>query len=60
MNQLNDLHGDEPTDKIREWNSQPPTVHFKSITSPPKTSPMVLDITGRLNYHSIENGDVEV
>ena len=60
MNQFNALHGDEPTDPPREFNSQPPAAHFKYRTSPPKTSPVISDIMGRLNHHAIYNGDVEV
>ena len=30
------------------------------MTTPPKTSPVVSDIMGILNNHSIDNGDVEV
>ena len=60
VNQLNDLCGDEPTDTTRECNSQHPTSHFKSRTSPPKTSPVISDIMVRLNHHAIDNGDVEV
>ena len=59
-NKLNALHGDEPTDAPREWNIQPTEAHFKYRTSPPKTSPVVSDITGRLYHHAIDNGDVEV
>ena len=32
INKLNALNGDEPTDPPREWNSQPPTSHFKYST----------------------------
>ena len=60
MNQFNYLCGDEPTEPPREWNCQPPKYHFKSRNSPPKTSPVVSDILGRPNNHSIYNGDVEV
>ena len=60
MNQLNPRHGDETTDPPQEWNSQHIEDHFKYRTSPPKTSPMVLDIVGRMNHHAIDNGDVEV
>ena len=58
--QFNALRGDEPTDLPRDWNSQHPEVHFKSRTSPLKTSPVVLAIIGRLNRHAVDNGDVEV
>ena len=60
MNQFNALHGNEPTDPPRDWSSQPPEAHFKSRTSPPRTSPVVSDIMGRLNHRAIDNGDVEV
>ena len=60
MNEFNDLPGDEPTDTPEYWNIPPPEVNFKSWTSTPKTSPVILDIMGRLNNHSIYNGDVEV
>ena len=60
MNQLNFLHGDEPTDPPREWNSQPPEYHFKSSTSTPKTSTMVSAIMEIINQHAIDNGDVKV
>ena len=59
MNQFNDFHGDELTDPPIEWNSQHPSANFKSRNSPPKTSPMVSDIMGRLNHHAIYNVDVE-
>ena len=60
INQSNSLRGDEPTEPPREWNNQPPEVHFKYRTSPPKTSPVVLYIIGRLNCLSVDNGYVEV
>ena len=60
MNQFNDLHDDEPTDPQREWNIQLQSYHFKSRNSPPKTSPVFSAITGVLNHHVIDNGDVEV
>ena len=60
MNQFNDLHGDEPTDTPGYCNIQPLAYHFKYRTSPPKTSTVVSYITGRLNNHAIDNGDVEV
>ena len=60
MNQTNVFHGDEPTETPRERNRQPQSDHFKSRTSPPKTSPLVSYIIGRLNHHSIDNGDIEV
>ena len=60
MNQFNALHGDEPTEPPREWNCQPPAAHFKSRTSPTKTSPLVSAIMGRLNHNTVDNDDVEV
>ena len=60
MNQFNTLNGEEPNDPPREWKSQHPEAHFKSRTSPPKNSPMVLAIMGRLINHAIDNGDFEV
>ena len=60
LDKLNTVHGDESTEPPREWNKQTPAPHFKSNTSPPKTSPVVSDIMGRLNNHDIENGDAEV
>ena len=60
MNNFNALHGDEPTETTREWNSQPKAAHFKPITSPPNTSTVVSDIMGRLNQHAIDIGDAEV
>ena len=59
-NQLNALNGDKKTDPPRKRNSQTPEDHFKPRKSPPKTSPVVSDIMGRLNNHAIDNGDVEV
>ena len=59
MNEFNALHGDEQTEPLREWNIQPLSDNFKSRNSPPKTSPMVSAITGRLNHHAIDNGDDE-
>ena len=60
MNQFNALNCEEPNDPPRDWNIQPPASHFKSRTSPPKTSPMVSAIMGVLNHRAIDNGDVEV
>ena len=60
MNPFNVLRGDEPNEPPIEWNSQPSEAHFKYRTSPPKTSPVVSSIMGRLNHHVIDNGDVEV
>ena len=55
MNQFNVIHGDEPNDPPREWNIQLPAHHFKSSKYTPKTSPVVSDITGRLDHHAIDN-----
>ena len=60
MNHFNALHGEEPNEPPRDWNSQPPVYHFKYTTSPPNTIPVVLAIMGRLNHHGIDNGDVKV
>ena len=60
MNQFNALHGEEPNEPPRVWNSQPPAADFKSITSPPKTSPMFSAIMGILNNHAIDNVDAGV
>ena len=60
MNKLNDLHGDEPNEPLRQWNSQTLADNFRYRTSPPNTSPVVSDITGRLNHHAIDNGDVKI
>ena len=60
MNQLNTLHGDEPTDPLIYWNIQPLAVQLKSRTSPPNNSPVFLSIVGILNHHVVDNGDVEV
>ena len=58
--QLNSLYGKEPNDTPREWNSQPPAVHFKSRNSIPKISPVVSDIMGKLNHIAIDNSYIEV
>ena len=60
MNNFNALHGDEPKEPPREWNSQPPETHFKSRTPPSKTNPVISVIMGRLNHHAIDNGDVKI
>ena len=59
MNQFNSLHGDEPKEPPRDWNSQPPAAHFKSRTSPSITKPVILAIMEKLNHHAIDNGDVK-
>ena len=58
MNQFNKLHGDEPKEPPREWNSQPPAAHFKSRSYPSRTNPVVSAIMGKLNHHAIDNGDI--
>ena len=60
MNKLNALHGEEPNEPPREWNIKTPATRIKYRTSPPKTSPVVSNVIGRLNYHAIDNGYVEV
>ena len=60
MNKFNDLRGEEQNEPLREWNSQPTEVHFKSIKYPPKTIPVALAIMGILNHHTIDDGYVEV
>ena len=60
MNQYNSLRGGEPNEPSREWNIQPPAVHFKSGTSPSNTSPVISDIVGRLNHSTIDKDDVYV
>ena len=44
---------DEPTEPPIEWNIQPPEY-------PPKNIPVVSSITGIINHHAIDNGDVDV
>ena len=58
MNQFNALHGEEPKDPTRDWNSQPPVDHFKSKSSPSRTNPVFSAIMGKLNHHAIDNGDI--
>ena len=60
MNILNTLHGNEPTEKPIDLKNQPPSDHLEPRTSPPKTNPVVSDIMGILNHHTIDNGYVEV
>ena len=60
MNKFNTLHGEETTEPLIEFNSQPTVAHSKSSTSDPKTIPVVSFIMGRLNHCTIDNGDVEV
>ena len=59
MNQFNALHGDEPKEPPREWNSQPMSVNFKSSTSPLRTNRVVSTIMGEINHHAIDNDDVK-
>ena len=60
MNHFNTLNGDERYEPPIEWNSQPPTVQFKSRNSPTKNSPVVVATTGILNHCDIYNCGVEV
>ena len=60
MNQFNALHGEEPNEPPREWNSQPSVDLFKSITFTTKIIHVVSDIMGRINHHAIDNDDFEV
>ena len=60
MNQFNALHGNEPKEPPREWNSQPPAYHFKSSNSHSRTNPVISDIMERLNHHAIDNSDVNI
>ena len=60
MNQLNTLHGNEPTDTPRGWNIQHLSVQLKYWTFPPNNSPDFLAIMGILNHHVVDNGDAEV
>ena len=60
MNHFNSLHGEEPKEPPREWNIQPPEAHFKSRSSPSRTNPVISSITGKLNHHAIDNGDVKI
>ena len=58
MNQFNALHGEKPKEPPGEWNSQPPTAHFKARSSPSRTNPVVSAIMSKLNHHGIDNGDI--
>ena len=58
MNQFNALNGDKQKEAPREWNSQPPAAHFKSSSSPSRKNTVVSAITGKLNHHVINNGDI--
>ena len=58
MNQFNALHGDEPKEPPREWNIQPPEVHFKSRSYPSRRNTVVSAIMGKLKHHAIDNGDI--
>ena len=59
MNQFNALNSEEPNEPPGYWDIQLTLTHFKSSTSHTKISPVVSDITGRLNHCSIDNVDVE-
>ena len=54
------IYGEKTTETPIECNSQRPSVQFKYHTHTPKTSPVVYEITGRLNNHVIDNSDVNV
>ena len=60
INQFNAIHGDEPKEPPREWNSQPTAAYFKSRTSPSRTNPVISAITGKINHHAIDNGNVKI
>ena len=60
INRFNALHGEKTNEPPIGWNIKPPADHFKFRTSPPKTSPVVSAIMGRLNHHVLDNGDFEV
>ena len=60
MNQFNALHGEDPKEPPREWNSQPPAYHFKSMSSPSRTNPVISAVMGKLNHCAIYNGDVKI
>ena len=59
-NQFNTIHCDKPEEQPREWNSQPPSAHFKSRSSPSINNPVISDIMGKLNHHAIYNSDVKI
>ena len=48
MNHFNALHDDEPNELPREWSIQPSAAHFKFMTSPSNTIPVVSDILSGL------------
>ena len=58
--QFKALYVNEPTDPPIEWSKQPPSAHFKFRNFPPKTSPVVSAIMGRINHHATNNGGVVV
>ena len=60
MNQFNAINGEDSTNPPIECNIQPPELHFKPFTCPPKTSPVISAIMGVLNHHAVDNGDVNV
>ena len=57
-NKSNAIHGDEPNELPIECNIQPLEFHFKYRTPNPNTSPVILDLMGRLNNHAVDTGDV--
>ena len=59
-NQFNSLHGDEPKEPPRYFNSQPPADYFESRISPSRTNPIISAIMGKINHHAIDNGDVKI
>ena len=59
-NQYNVIHSDKPTDTTRECSSQPSPVHSEYLNSDPKNIHAVWAIMGRLNHHTVDNGDIEV
>ena len=60
MNQFNALHGDKTKEPPIEWKIQPPSVHFKSRSSPSRTNPVISAIMRKFNYHAIDNDGVKV
>ena len=60
MNQFNSHNGYESNKPPREWNRQPPEAHFKSMTSPSTTNPVISSIIRILNHHTINIGDVKI
>ena len=60
MNQLNTLHGNEPTDQPIYWNIQTIAENLRSWTSTSSTSPVFWAIMSILNHHVVDNGYVQV